>query len=163
MAEHKSYKYFLKQDSPYLGEWDFVNGQDMVLTIKEVTTGMIVGEKGRATQGMVIQFQERVKPLFCNITNAKIIERIYKTRFVDEWVGKKIQLYVDENITFGRTTVRGIRVRDYVPKSDKVEYHCSVCGKEITKEIHDKSVAKYGKAYCSAECLNADTNGKDIL
>lgn len=163
MAEHKSFKSYLKSESPYLGEWDIPDGKDIVLTIKDVSSGLIVGEKGRTTQGMVIYFVEKMKPLFCNITNAKIIERIYKTRFVDQWVGKKIQLYVDENITFGRTTVRGIRVRDFVPKSDKVEYHCSVCGKEITKELHDKSVEKYGKAYCSAECLDKDKNGTDLL
>ena len=83
-TEHKSYKYYVKADSPYLGEWDLPNGEDMVLTIKSVGNGEVTGEKGRVDRGMVISFEEKIKPLFCNITNAKTIERIYGTRFVDE-------------------------------------------------------------------------------
>lgn len=163
-TEHKSYKYFLKFDSPYIGEWDLPNGEDIVLTIKEVKEGEVTGEKGRVDRGMVIYFEEpHVKPLFCNITNAKTIERIYETRFVDQWCGKKIQLYVDDNITFGHQRVRGIRIRNFVPKTKEVEYHCSVCGKLITKETYDGSMAKYHKAYCSKECLDKDINGENLL
>jgi len=163
MAEHKSYKFFVKTDSKFLGEWDLPNGEDMVLTIKDVKDGEITGEKGRTDRGMVIYLEEPVKPLFCNITNTKTIERIYKTRFVDEWLGKKIQLFVDENITFGHQRVRGIRIRNYVPATSKVEYHCAVCGKLITKETYEGSMAKYKKPYCSKECLDKDVNGVDIL
>lgn len=164
-TEHKPYKYFLKTDSPYLGEWDLPLGNDIVLTIKSVKEGDVTGEKGRVDHGMVIYFEEpNVKPLFCNITNAKIIEHIYKTRFVDEWCGKKIQLYVDDNITFGHQhNIRGIRVRSFEPKTNKVEYHCCKCNKVITKEIYDGSMAKYHKAYCSKECLDKDTKGEDLL
>lgn len=163
MAEHKSYKYFLKSDSPYLGEWDLPDGKDIVLTISDVKEGKITGDKGRTDIGMVIFFEEGCKPLFCNITNAKQIEKIYKTRFVDEWIGKHIQLYVDEHITFGNKQVRGIRIRDFVPKTTKVERHCSVCGKEISEDTYNKSVQKYGQAYCSKECLEKSKNGADLL
>lgn len=163
MADHKSYKAYLKSDSPYLGEWDLPYGNDVVLTIEDVKDGDVVGPQGIVSKGMVIYFKEDVKPLFCNITNAKMIEHIYKTRFVDEWIGKHIQLYVDENIKFGKNTLRGIRIRNFEPKTEKAEYKCSVCGKEIDENTFKASMAKYGKALCSKECLEKDKNGFNVL
>ena len=93
MAEHKPYKKFVKAQSPYLGEWDLPENEDVILTIKDVKAGEVTGDKGKIDKGMVIYFEEAgYKPLFCNITNARTIERIYSTRYMDEWVGKKIQL-----------------------------------------------------------------------
>ena len=102
---------------------------------------------------VIIAFEENVKPLACNKTNAASITKALKSRFLDEWVGKKIQLYRSKNIKFGSESgIWGIRVRDYAPKVEGEKCHCSVCGKEIAKKLYDGTIAKYGKPYCSEEC-----------
>lgn len=165
MAEHISYKNILKKDSPYLGEWDLPNSGDgdLILTIKDAKEGVIVGENGRTSTKVIIAFEENVKPLACNKTNAASITKALKSRFLDEWVGKKIQLYRSKNIKFGSESgIWGIRVRDYAPKVEGEKCHCSVCGKEITKKLYDGTIAKYGKPYCSEECYKKDTEGSSL-
>ena len=164
MAEHLSYKSILKKDSPYLGEWDLPNeGEgDIVLTIKDVKEGVIVGDNGRQSIKAIIIFEEGVKPLACNKTNGASIAKALKTRFMDEWVGKKIQLYRSKNIKFGSETgIWGIRVRDYAPKVNG-DYKCAICGKTITKETYDKTIAQYGKPLCGSKCLKAMQEGVSL-
>lgn len=38
-------------------------------------------------------------------------------------------------------------------KENAVEYKCSVCGKVITQAYYENSIAKYGVALCSKQCL----------
>lgn len=165
MAEHISYKNILKKDSPYLGEWDLPNtgDGDLILTIKDVKEGVITGENGRTSTKAIIYFQENVKPLACNKTNAASISKALKTRFLDEWIGKKIQLFRSKNIKFGNESgIWGIRIRDYAPTVEDGKYFCDVCGQVISKQTHDKSIAKFGKAYCSEECYKKDTEGTTL-
>lgn len=165
MVEHKSYKTILKKDSPYLGEWDLPDAGDgdLVLTIKDVREGSIIGENGRTSIKVIITFEENVKPFACNKTNGASISKALKSRYMDEWVGKKIQLYRSKNIKFGSESgIWGIRVRDYAPKVEGEKCFCSVCGKEITKKLYDGTIAKYGKPYCSEECLKASTEGVSL-
>lgn len=162
MAEHLSYKSILKKDSPYLGEWDLPNegDGDLVLTIKDVKEGTIIGDNGRTSTKAIIVFEENVKPFACNKTNGASISKALKTRYMDEWVGKKIQLYRSKNIKFGAETgIWGIRVRDYAPKNVGEKYLCSVCGKEISKATYDKTIAQYGKPLCGSKCLKAMQEG----
>jgi len=165
MAEHLSYKSILKKDSPYLGEWDLpTEGEgDIILTIRDVKEGVIVGENGRQSVKAIIFFEENVKPLACNKTNGDAISRALKTRYMDEWVGKKIQLYRSKNIKFGSETgIWGIRVRNEAPKAVGAEYHCAVCGKTISKETHDKTVAQFGKPLCGSKCLKTMQEGVSL-
>ena len=47
--------------------------------------------------------------------------------------------------------------------SDTPKLTCCVCGKEIDEKTYKGSVSKYGKPYCSADCLKTDQEGKDLL
>lgn len=38
--------------------------------------------------------------------------------------------------------------------SNSSDYVCSVCGKELTEDFYNKSIKKYGAAFCSKECLD---------
>lgn len=40
----------------------------------------------------------------------------------------------------------------HIPTEARPTYFCEVCGKAITEATAKKSLAKYGKALCSAEC-----------
>lgn len=142
-------------NSEYLGAYSFAGKVDeVVLTIKNVEMKKVVGENGKEDNCPVAEFVERekngveIKPMVLNRTNCNTIEDLYKTPFIEHWVGKKVTVYVKEDVKVGRVYVPALRIKKEVPI-----FKCSVCGKEIDEKVYAGSVAKYGKAYCSKECL----------
>jgi hypothetical protein len=58
-----------------------------------------------------LSFHESDKPLVLNATNIQLCEHIFGSDDTDHWIGKKIVLYTDPNVSFGGKLVGGIRVR----------------------------------------------------
>lgn len=56
-------------------------------------------------------FKELEKPLILNSTNGQIIAAITGSSDSPEWIGQKVVLYDDPNVSFGGKLVGGIRVR----------------------------------------------------
>ena len=59
----------------------------------------------------VMYFTEAVKGLVLNPTNGQIIAQFIGSDESDNWVGHKVVLYDEPNISFGGKLVGGIRVR----------------------------------------------------
>jgi hypothetical protein len=100
--------------SDYLGAYSLEPGKDLVLTIKSCAVETVKGEGGKQEELLVIRFAEAVKPMICNKTNAKIITKIHKTPYIEQWSGKSIQLYSKQVDAFG-TTTDALRVREVIP------------------------------------------------
>lgn len=150
-------------DTSHLRAEIFLPGEEKVLTIAKVVREEVNNGNGKKEERPVAYFMEtNILPMVLNVTNCKVIEKIYDTGNVNDWVGKKIQVYTTKT-KVGKENVPCLRVRPYVPTSSTPEYKCAVCGKTISKEIHDGSIAKYGKAYCSKECHEKDQNGENLL
>lgn len=100
--------------SRFLKASDFSEDEIKVVTIKNVEL-VEIGKKGEETQRKpVVFFRENgVKPLVCNKTNATIIVKLYGDD-TDEWIGKRISLFVTQVESFGEQ-VDAIRVRAKVP------------------------------------------------
>ncbi len=112
MAEHIHWK---KTTNPnYIGEWDFEEGKDQIVQVKDVRTEVIQNQQGKEEKS-VMYFENGVKPLILNVTNMKAIEKSTGTPYQDEWVGKKLQLYVTLVSAFGDTT-KAVRVREFPVK-----------------------------------------------
>lgn len=105
----------------YIGSYSLPVGQDMVLTIKEMHPEEITGTGGRKEQGFVCHFIEPQKPMILNKTNCKIIEKLYGTPFIEDWVGKKIQLYVETGVEAFGTVVDALRIRPQIPGGKSTE------------------------------------------
>jgi len=104
----------------YLGAFSLASGEDMIVTIKEMKTEMVKNHKGEEEQCFTCYFVEVEKPMILNKTNCKAIEKLYATPFIEEWVGKKIQLYSANIKAFG-TETDCLRIRDFKPESTKVD------------------------------------------
>lgn len=104
----------------FLGAYSLPVGKDIVLTIKELKPEEIVGNNGKKEKGFVCHFEENQKPMILNKTNCKIIEKLYASPFIEDWIGKKIQLYVAQVSAFG-TTTDALRVRDFKPEVQKID------------------------------------------
>lgn len=104
------------QDYKHLGAHDLENGEDLIVTIKEVTKETILSQSGNEETCMVAKFEdEEIKPMIVNITNSKTISQILASPYVEKWIGKKIQLYSAEITAWGEEMI-ALRVRPYAPK-----------------------------------------------
>ena len=70
---------------------------------------MVKGEEGDERKTIMV-FEEETKPLILNNTNWTILEDLYGPES-DDWLGKKIELYSDPNVMFGKKRTGGVRVR----------------------------------------------------
>ena len=117
MAEDVSWKKIVKAESNYLGEWDLpVDHKGVVVTIRDAVEEKVsIPARNITKTALVITFDEFPKKFVCNNTNGTRIEKALGTRIVSKWVGKKIELYVDDNVKFGSGLVSAIRVRPKAP------------------------------------------------
>ena len=79
-----------------------------IASFKEVNVAM---EGAEPDERWVLSFREFDKPMVLNSTNGQIIAAITGSEEFKDWVGQRIVLYVDPNVSFGGKLVGGIRCR----------------------------------------------------
>jgi len=158
MSENKTH--FKRLFNPnYVGAYALQPGKDLIVTIKAIKVETITNSDGRKEDAPVMRFEEpNVKPMILNSTNSKTIKKIYNSPYLEDWVGKKIQLYATTVKAFGEV-VEALRIREYVPKVKEkinVPLDCELCEKPITgiNGISPESISmatkkKYGNHLCS--------------
>lgn len=156
MSEQVHWK--LLTNPNYLGGCHFSDGKDKIVTIEKTAYEKVVGDKGRTEEKMVMHFKEDVKPLILNKTNPKIISELFRSPMLSDWDNKKIQLYFDPTVKFGKDVVGGVRVRKFLPKIESTDLICSDCGAKIlpannltAERVAGVTQKKYGRILC-AEC-----------
>jgi hypothetical protein len=98
-SELKQSKYLKKEDC----------GDDGILvTITGIKQENVAMEGKPDDLKWVMSFSE-CKPMVLNGTNSQLIEKALGSDETDDWHGKKIVLFHDENVSFGGELVGGIR------------------------------------------------------
>jgi hypothetical protein len=92
--------------SKFLRKEDF--DEDRVMTIKGVKLEDMPGDSG--DQKWVLYFREEPKGMALNITTIRVLEQAYGGDS-DQWIGNKVKVYVDPNVSFGGKIVGGLRLR----------------------------------------------------
>lgn len=138
----------------YLGAYALEPGQEMILTIKHIQEETVTGPDGKKEQCSVIHFVERVKPMILNATNAKTIAKVTGSPYIEDWYGRKIQVYSATVRAFGEM-VDALRVREFAPR--EADIICHDCQKPITaafslpaEEIAERSKKTYGVELCAS-------------
>ncbi len=137
----------------YLGAYALEPGKDLITTIQHVCEEKVIGTDGKKEDCTVVHFQGNIKPLILNVTNAKTIEKIYGTPYIEDWAGKKIQIYTAKVKAFGEV-VEALRIRPIVPKENKPEspsFKCADCGNEIKGLNDGKHTAEYMANYTKSK------------
>lgn len=147
-------------DPNFLGGYDFEDGEQKTLTIKSVenTEAFNPGDKKKETVRTCF-FKENIKPMILNATNAKTLENLYKSGYVENWVGRKFIVHFDKNVKAGREVVGGLRILPFLPQSKSNEpAKCFDCHKEIepagnmsAAQMAEYTQKRFGKPLC-AEC-----------
>lgn len=142
--------------SEYIGACDFQEGEEKVVTIKAVHQAETVMTNEGKSQHAVVHFAEQVKPLILNVTNSKAITKAAGSPYFEDWVGARIQLFVDPNIKAFGEVVSAVRVR---PRkvSAKPAIKCADCSRDITaaagkgaEYIAQGTLKTYGVSLCWA-------------
>jgi len=98
-SELKQSKYLKKEDC----------GADGILvTITGLKQENVAMDNKPEDLKWLISFRE-CKPMVLNGTNTALIEKALGTDETDDWIGKQIVLFNDENVSFGGEIVGGIR------------------------------------------------------
>jgi hypothetical protein len=91
--------------SKFLRKEDFE--EDTVCTIKQVHLEDMQGDKGE--QRWVLYFRERDKGMVLNVTSIRVLEQAFGDDS-DMWIGNKVKVYVDPNVSFQGKVVGGLRL-----------------------------------------------------
>jgi hypothetical protein len=94
-------------------------GEGVLVTIRALAQENVAKEGADPEMKFVLHFDEFEKPLVLNSTNGQIIAKITGIEEDIEvgWVGKKVVLFNDPNVSFGGKITGGIRVR--APKTQQ--------------------------------------------
>lgn len=92
--------------SKFLRKEDFE--EDRVMTIKNVKLEDMPGDDGQ--QKWVLYFREEQKGMALNVTTIRVLEQAFGDDS-DHWIGNKVKVYVDPNVSFGGRVVGGLRLR----------------------------------------------------
>ena len=107
----------------YLGAYSLLDNQELTLTITKVVKEVVTGSGGQKDECTVAYFKESVggenKPMILNKTNCKIIEKLYNTPYIENWKGKQVIIYVENNIKAFGDLVDALRIKQILPISDK--------------------------------------------
>lgn len=96
-------------ESKYLKQSDVP--QDTIVTIRKIGRVNIAKEGDPAEEKWAMMFREFQKPMLLNSTNIKLLEKACGSDDTDNWIGKEVILFVDENVSFGGQVVGGLRIR----------------------------------------------------
>ena len=139
----------------YLGGYALAPGQDLIATIKSVGNEEVTGTDGKKEICSVIHFAENdIKPMILNATNNKTIAKLFKTPYVEQWCGRKIQIYTEKVKAFGEVW-DALRIRPFLPVEKTLV--CADCGsliegfgKTSAEVVAAHTLKGYGRMLCSA-------------
>lgn len=156
MATAKTHWKKIVSDPNYIGEADFEPGEEKILTIASVNQAeTITTAEGKSQKAVVHWAEKQYKPMILNVARSKAIEKVAKSGYFEDWIGVKVQLYIEHGIKAFGDVVSAVRVRPYPPKIAKIL--CDDCKKEITPaggmsaaEIAAYTKQKYSRTLCAA-------------
>src|SRR6266446_1255158 len=97
-------------ESKYLKKED-VGEDGVIVTISKFERVNVAIEGEPHEYKWTMYFDEFDKPMVLNSTNINLCEKALGSDNTDDWVGKKIIVYNEPNISFGNKLVGGIRVK----------------------------------------------------
>lgn len=137
----------------YLGSWSFQPGEEKTVTIKEVKQEIVKNQNG-SEECTVVYFEEDIKPLILNKTNAEMIAKVWGTPFIEDWKGLQIILKVKKVSAFGEM-VDAVRVANTRPTNEILT--CESCGKPVSERVAAATKNKLNKILC-ADCARKEVN-----
>ena len=146
-------------DPNFIGEGDFQENEEKVLTIDHVNASETVTTADGKSKKAVVHWKEPGnKPMILNVARSKAIEKVAGSGYFEDWPGVAVQLYIEHGIKAFGEVVSAVRVRPYKPRVAAQVPPCSDCGKPIQAAMGRDAAymakytaGKYGAPLC-ADC-----------
>jgi len=133
----------------YLGGWDLMdeNGKTInrVVTIKEIKTEAVFNQTKQENQDVITLFFNECKPMILNATNRKTLKKVTETEYIEDMVGKKIELTTKKIKAFGEFH-DAIRIVASNPVSNEKPVNVNVC---LTKLKDCKTLSELQSVWSS--------------
>jgi hypothetical protein len=116
-------------DNEHLGQWDLGGGRPTVVIESVQPYFPRKRKKTKRADGsfadepikkLLIRFVGKTKGWISGPATQQVIAKMYG-RNIGDWIGKKITLYVDNSVMFGRENTGGIRVLAAMPSGPATE------------------------------------------
>lgn len=121
-------------DPNYIGEADFQDGEEKVLTISHVNASeTVTTAEGKSKKAVLYWKEKNNKPMILNVARSKSIEKVAGSPYFEEWPGVQLQLYIEHGIKAFGEVVSAVRVRPFRPRIQQQDAlpSCTDCGGEI--------------------------------
>lgn len=125
-------------DPNFIGEGDFQEGEEKILTIERVNQAETVQTaEGKSKKAVVHWREPGNKPMILNVARSKNIEKVAGSGYFEDWPGVQVQLYIEHGIKAFGEVVSAVRVRPFKPKMQQKAPipPCSGCGGEIVSAM----------------------------
>jgi hypothetical protein len=104
-------------ESKYLKQSDVE--EETEVTIAKVGQINVAREDQEPEMKWAVRFTELKKPMVLNSTNIQLLAKACGSEDTEDWLGKKVVIYSDPNVSFGGKLVGGLRVKLPVKASSK--------------------------------------------
>lgn len=148
-------------DPNFIGEGDFQEGEEKVLTIERINAAeTVTTAEGKSKKAVVHWKEQGNKPMILNVARSKNIEKVAGSGFFEDWPGVQVQLYIEHGIKAFGEVVSAVRVRPFKPRVQQQAPvpPCTDCSKEIQPAMSKDArwlaaytIKNYGVPLC-AEC-----------
>lgn len=121
-------------DPNYIGEADFEENEEKVLTIARVNASeTVVTAEGKSQKAVIHWVEQGNKPMILNVARSKNIAKVAGTPDVERWPGVAVQLYIEHGIKAFGEVVSAVRVRPHKPRIQQRPQvpPCTDCGNPI--------------------------------
>lgn len=142
----------------YLGSWDLEEqpNREITLTIAKIVDEDVVtnGSKERCT--VCYWTDKAYKPMILNVTNKKMICKLYRTKETEKLAGKAVVVGVELVKAFGAEH-DALRIRKRIPKTEAAE-KCADCGGDVKGAMGKSAeyIVAYTKKQFDGTCLCFD-------
>ncbi|MEJ5105543.1 hypothetical protein [Chryseobacterium sp. MYb328] len=86
------------------------DGKRLVFKIREVKQELGASVAGKKGDFNIAYFEEKIKPLVLNATNAAVLKGFSGSSFVEDWKGLLIELFIDSTVKMKGDVVGGVRI-----------------------------------------------------
>lgn len=122
---YQTYQHAEQIDMPHIDEMlagRFLKKEDIpgpqLVTIASLKKDNVAMANDEPEFKWTMKFEEHDQPLVMNPTNIQLAADALGSKDTDDWIGKKIVLYVDKTVSMGGKLVGGLRLR---ARKDRVE------------------------------------------
>lgn len=158
-------------DPNFIGEGDFQEGEEKVLTIDRVNASETVQTaEGKSKKAVVHWKESGNKPMILNVARSKNIEKVAGSGYFEDWPGVSVQLYIEHGIKAFGEVVSAVRVRPHRPRVQQRQPipPCTDCRNPIqpaygmtAERLAAYTANNYGVPLC-AECAQKRKEAAEV-